>query len=306
MSNKQSLVLDPTNLGSVAAVLPPTPTLVSAPTDNQGMLLMHYDQIPAHEVPEYSALHHIVAIWGQQSEAKLETKFDDHYRWQGIFGRGEAGVIPAGMNHWAVWDQPIALTVLFLHPKLLEQVAAERGMGDRIELMPNHAIQDPSLTQLGWLIKADLAAGECSDRLYRDSLAMAFVSRLLNHHTVCRIDPQTIDSSLSTPRMQMLLSYIHDNLEQELRLADLAQLVELSEYHLCRIFKQSMGLPLHQYVIQQRIERAKRLLRHQNMTITTIAHACGFSSHSHLTHHFKRLVGVTPRVARSQDHKSSL
>ncbi len=120
---------------------------------------MHYDQLPAHEVPEYQSLHHVVAIWGQQSQAQLEAQFDDDYRWQGLFGRGEAGIIPAGMNHWAVWDRPISLSLLFLHPQFVRQVASELVKGDRLELIPKHATQDPALSQLGLLLKTDLQEG---------------------------------------------------------------------------------------------------------------------------------------------------
>lgn len=300
MSTNQTLIIDPTKLGDIDQVLP-TPTLVSSPANHQGILLMQYDQIPAHEVPEYSPLHHVVALWGMQSQAKLETKFDDNYRWQGMFGQGAAGVIPAGMNHWAVWDRPIALTVLFLHPIFVKQIASDLAIGDRIELIPKHDTNDPSLTQLGLLLKTDLEEGHQSGLLYRESLATAFAARLLNHHAVCRVTtPST--SGLSSQRLQILLDYIHESLAQDLSLADLAKLVGLSKYHLCHVFKHQMGISLHQYVIQQRVERAKQLLKHRGMTITAIAQDCGFSSHSHLTRHFKRLVGVTPQVARSQDY----
>jgi AraC family transcriptional regulator len=299
MSSDRPLIIDPTKLGDINRVLP-TPTLIGSPENDRGILLMQYDRIPAHEVPEYHPLHHVVAVWGMQSKAKLETKFDDYYRWRGMFGRGAAGVIPAGMKHWAVWDRPITLTVIFLHPIFVQQIASDLTIGDRIELIPKHDTKDPSLTQLGLLLKADLEEGHLSGSLYRESLATAFTARLLNHHAVCQIKPPST-SGLSSQRLQILLDYIHESLTQEIRLADLAKLVHLSKYHLCHTFKHQMGMSLHQYVIQQRVERAKQLLKHRGMTIADIAQASGFSSNSHLTHHFKRLVGVTPQVARSQD-----
>lgn len=300
MNSFKPLIIDPTKLGDIDRVLP-TPTLVSSPTKHQGILVTQYDRIPAHEVPEYQPLHHVVAVWGMQSQAKLETKFDDRYRWEGMFGQGAAGVIPAGMKHWAVWDRPIALTVLFLHPMFVQQIASDLVMGDRIELIPKHDTNDPSLTQLSLLLKTDLEEGHSSGLLYRESLATAFGARLLKHHAVCRIATPSM-SGLSSQRLQMLLDYIHESLGQEIGLTDLAKLVDMSKYHLCRVFKHQMGMSLHQYVIQQRVERAKQLLKHRGMTIADIAQDCGFSSHSHLTRHFKRLVGVTPQVARSQDY----
>ncbi|NJS10840.1 MAG: helix-turn-helix transcriptional regulator, partial [Microcoleus sp. CSU_2_2] len=70
----------------------------------------------------------------------------------------------------------------------------------------------------------------------------------------------------------------------------------ISSYHFCRLFKQSTGFSPHQYVIQQRVERAKQLLRQGQMSIGEIAIACGFSHQSHFNRHFKRLTGVTPKT----------
>ncbi len=92
--------------------------------------------------------------------------------------------------------------------------------------------------------------------------------------------------------------YIQANLSQNITLEDLAQVVGLSTSHLTKLFKQSQGMSLYQYVIYCRIERAKQLLKHKKVAIAEIANRVGFADQSHLTHHFKRHVGVTPKVFR--------
>ncbi|MEG4942592.1 helix-turn-helix transcriptional regulator [Microcoleus sp. F4-D5] len=77
---------------------------------------------------------------------------------------------------------------------------------------------------------------------------------------------------------------------------ELAGIAQLSPYYFSRAFKQSVGISPHQYVIQQRVERAKQLLLQGNMSLYEIAIACGFTHQSHLTRHFKRLTGVTPKT----------
>ncbi|MEM8717691.1 MAG: helix-turn-helix transcriptional regulator [Cyanobacteria bacterium P01_G01_bin.39] len=60
-----------------------------------------------------------------------------------------------------------------------------------------------------------------------------------------------------------------------------------------------MGIPPHQCIIRRRIERAKKLLKYSQLTTLEIALACGFAHQSHLTRHFKRIVGISPHQFRS-------
>ena len=67
-----------------------------------------------------------------------------------------------------------------------------------------------------------------------------------------------------------------------------------------RQFKASAGLPPHQYVIARRIERVKQLLQAgTDLTLAEVAADAGFLDQSQFSHHFKRLVGVTPGQFRT-------
>ena len=104
---------------------------------------------------------------------------------------------------------------------------------------------------------------------------------------------------LAKPKLRAVLEYIHEHLDAELCLDRLAGLAHLSPYHFARLFKNSTGLPPHQYVIARRIERAKELLRErERLPLAEVAAEVGFACQSHFTRHFKRLVGVTPKRFR--------
>jgi AraC family transcriptional regulator len=104
---------------------------------------------------------------------------------------------------------------------------------------------------------------------------------------------------LSKHKLRAVIEYIHEHLDADLSLDHLAAVAHVSPYHFARLFKNSTGLPPHQYVIACRIERAKELLRQRDrLPIAEVATEVGFAHQSHFTRHFKRLVGVTPRRFR--------
>jgi AraC family transcriptional regulator len=96
------------------------------------------------------------------------------------------------------------------------------------------------------------------------------------------------------------LDYIHDNLANELSLQELAGVAGVSVYHFVVVFRQATGISPHQYVIHQRVEKAKSLLRRSDLSIGEIALQVGFYDSSHLNRHFKRLTGITPRAMRQR------
>jgi AraC family transcriptional regulator len=99
-----------------------------------------------------------------------------------------------------------------------------------------------------------------------------------------------------------VLDYVDAHLNDDLSLAELAKVSGLSAHHFGAAFKASTGATPHRYVIEQRVERARDLLRDRGQGIADVAYAVGFSSQSHFTANFRRIVGVTPsRFRRSID-----
>lgn len=86
---------------------------------------------------------------------------------------------------------------------------------------------------------------------------------------------------------------IIEGYEQNLSLDTLARNVDLSKYHLIKLFKNEVGLTPHQFLIQVRVEQAKEKLE-SGEALADVALATGFCQQSHFTEHFRRLVGVTP------------
>jgi AraC-like DNA-binding protein len=103
---------------------------------------------------------------------------------------------------------------------------------------------------------------------------------------------------LTHTQLQQVLDYIHTHLDRDLSLAELAEFINISPTYFASLFKQAAGVSPHQYVIQQRVERAKTMLAKTDLAIADIALQVGFSSQSHLTQQFKRITGMTPKQIR--------
>jgi AraC family transcriptional regulator len=104
------------------------------------------------------------------------------------------------------------------------------------------------------------------------------------------------------PTLRRLLAHIEDNLDGALTLGNLAGVAGLSASHLKALFRQSMGVPVHQYVVRRRVERASTLLRSGNLSSSEVALASGFAHQSHLARQMRRLLGVTPTAVRKGRH----
>jgi AraC family transcriptional regulator len=118
----------------------------------------------------------------------------------------------------------------------------------------------------------------------------------LNAGTV-RAEPPT-RGGLAGWQRRLVAQYIEENLSEQISLAELAELAQLSVFHFSRAFKQSFGMPPHRYHTSRRIERAKILLAKPNQSVTEIAFDMGFSDTSSFTATFRKSAGRTPTEYR--------
>jgi AraC family transcriptional regulator len=98
--------------------------------------------------------------------------------------------------------------------------------------------------------------------------------------------------------MREITRYIEEHLDEQASLVTLAQIARLSQYHFCRAFKQSFGVPPHLYHVQRRIERAKHLLADRENSVTSVGLAVGYAQTSSFTVAFRKLTGEKPSKFR--------
>ncbi|MBE9031032.1 helix-turn-helix domain-containing protein [filamentous cyanobacterium LEGE 11480] len=218
-----------------------------------------------------------------------------------LYQRGEMLITPADTPLFARWEGKENCLQIRLNDEFMRNVARETVVGDcdRITLKPEFQARNPQLESIGTMLFNEFQQGSLSNRLYVDSLSNILAVNLLRQHATTRPHLPTYEGGLPPRQLRQILDYIDAHLDQEIKLADLAQLLDMSQFHFSRLFKQSLGISPYQYLLQQRVERAKQLLKTTDRFITDIALTCGFNSHSHLSKQFRQLTGMTPKAYRS-------
>ncbi|MEO1392239.1 MAG: AraC family transcriptional regulator [Cyanobacteria bacterium J06634_5] len=220
---------------------------------------------------------------------------------RGLYSRGDLLVTPANTLLATQAEGDVHIAQIRLQDSFLRQVAEDTvgQNGDRIELVPAFQTRDPQVESIATLLLAELHQASADNRLYTDSLANVLAVHLLRHHATTRPELPTYKGGLPQRQLVQVLDYIDAHLSREITLADLAKLVGMSQFHFGRLFKQSLGLSPYQYLLQQRVERAKQLLKQTDNPVAAIALDCGFNSHSHFGRKFRQLTGITPRAYRA-------
>ena len=231
----------------------------------------------------------------------LERRLDGGKLKSSAMSPGLFNFIPAHRELEALWQEKIELLSIYLPSLLLERTVVENSDRNfsKIELIDRLAIRDPFLEQLAYALKNEQENGT-GDRLYLESLQTMLCAHLLRHHCSTEIVTDEVSGGLSSSKLRRVIDYIQSNLESDLSLAQLARVAHVSSHHFGKLFKQSMGLTPHQYVLKCRVERAKKLLRDRKLTLTEISLATGFCHQSHFTNAFRRYTTFTPRQYRDR------
>jgi AraC family transcriptional regulator len=296
MKQSDSIAIDHSQESVILQAVPAAQVQFSGKRQLNGIYLESHHS-SAHETPEHYPTQHVIAIQ-TQGIVQLERRLDGQFRYESI-AAGDVCIVPANTRHWIRSPGEQNLLLISFEPTFLQQLDPEVIDPDRIEILPHFAQADPLIYQLGRSLKIALESDPISSRIYAESLSNTLAAHLVYHYSTIARTPEIIRCA-SHPQTQQAIDYIHAHLTQDLSLVAIATSIGVSQFHLARMFKQTMGISLWQYVMQQRIDLAKRVLAQLNLSIVEVSSYLGFSSQAQFTNFFRKHTGINPTQYRKK------
>ncbi|HUW98453.1 MAG TPA: AraC family transcriptional regulator [Acidiferrobacter sp.] len=184
--------------------------------------------------------------------------------------------------------KPADFTVLWIPPAILEDAARELGHPQAPHFRHPQVSDHVLFRELASLYAAIEQGGT---PLEQESRFAHCLRVLLEHHA--EHTPPTGPVHRERRAIERAKRYIRDHFNEVIPLGELSRVIGLSRFHLLRSFTEQVGLPPHSYQIRLRAERARILLQH-GVTLSEAALSTGFADQSHLTRHFRQILGITP------------
>lgn len=216
---------------------------------------------------------------------------------------GDVKIVPPGIPRVWETESPTIKLSMYLNAAMLFSAAAAMQIDpDRIAIPPQLHVRDPRIEHIAWAVKAELENPAPFGRLYGESLGLALATHLLRSYAPARV--AVTGERLSQRRLTRVLQYVRAHLDRDLSLCELASVAGVSASHFKTLFRKSVGMPVHQYVIRRRVEYATELLRRGDRPLAEIALQAGFSNQSHMARWTRRIMGATPQTLRGIEASS--
>ncbi|HTV37999.1 MAG TPA: AraC family transcriptional regulator [Xanthobacteraceae bacterium] len=245
----------------------------------------------------FCAPRHLLVAYQEGLREEGETLIDEAPRSTLRTLAGKLTFVPAGCEY-REWQRPrirSRLICFYFEPDKMMRGSEPGQMVTAFT--PRVLFENSAMWETAVKLAAAIEDNPEAER-YCGALAIIMAHELssIYSRSVCRWP--SIRGGLAAWQQRLVVGYIQEHLAEQIALADLAALVELSRYHFCRAFKQSFGVPPHRYHINHRIERAKTLLVNTALSITEMAIALGFSETSSFSTAFREATGAAPTEYR--------
>jgi AraC family transcriptional regulator len=206
-------------------------------------------------------------------------------------------LVPAGHRFYG-WQTPRVLTRVSYFYIDLHNPLFEREPAIATAVSPRLFFFDQAVWETALKLKTEIGNSGPGSRQYAEALSLVLMHELIRSERSTSLAEELHSGGLPAWQRKRVIDFIEEHLSEEISLATLARLVDLSLFHFARAFKQSFGVPPHRYHSSRRMDRARHLLQTPALSVTQIGVQTGFRETSSFTRAFRRFSGITPTEYR--------
>ena len=209
--------------------------------------------------------------------------------------------VPAGHRFYG-WETPRVLTrVTYFYIDLQDRLFdPEIGIASS-RISPRMFFFDQAVWDTALKLKAEVGNSDASSRQYVEALSLVLMHELIRLERTTSGVARPLRGGLAMWQQRRVVEFIEEHLAEDISLATLAELVDLSLYHFARAFKLSFGVPPHRYHMARRMDRARSLLHGSVLSVTQIGIQIGFRDTSSFTRAYRKFAGVAPSEYRRHE-----
>ena len=263
--------------------------------------IVQHDLISPAELECPPLTHHLLVFALNYDSRHVSRIGEQNY--EGFFPTGNFLLQPSACSAFYSCTTTDEAMTFMVEPDFLSRTAAQTEClnPDNIELNSIIFGRDLTIEYIARSFLTEMQGDNLGGRLYSEALATQFAIHLLRKYCTFPARLKLCKGGLSRSQLRAVIGYIDAYLDSNISLKELAQVSGInSHHHFCRLFKQSTGIAPYQYVIGQRVKKAKQLLKQKDLPLVEIALSCGFSNQTTFSRTFRKCVGTTPKNYRKQ------
>jgi AraC family transcriptional regulator len=232
--------------------------------------------------------HSLVFNWADPIDVQLSSDIG----WtDSICDKGALACLSPAENPSTLrWSQPFNTLGIYIDPAFVNEVLETKNF----TFTQQFNLSDPFLLDIATKLSSVCTGEVFAEKLYAESLGVACIEHLAKRYCGSK-DPYFPKGKLNPYQLKDVIDFAHSYMQFNIGLHEMAGLVHLSPYHFGRLFKQTVGKSPYQFILQLKIDCAKRLIKQKNGPISDIAYQLNFSDQSHFSNAFRKAVGVSPR-----------
>ena len=256
-------------------------------------IIVEWHSLDPQETPEHCERGHGIAFHLGSRPISFGWK-DDDKRVDGAMNPGEFHLLTDRQVNSARWLSTFDEISLVLDPHFVAGVVGEGIRANSVEFAPQRSSSDPTIAYFAETFRMELANRSLNGPLYAETLTIGLTLHLLSRYAVAKARIPHPKGKLTSFQLRRVIELIMARLNEEVSLLAMAEEANVSPFYFTRMFRKTLGVTPHRFVLRQRIQKSLHLITEGKLPLSQIAAESGFYDQAHFTHAFRRIVGTTP------------